>query len=55
MNYIPGGLTETRGRQVKQFFSVRTKVSLSRLCTERHMAAGIEELPYFISASDIEK
>jgi hypothetical protein len=23
MTYVPGGLTETRGRQVKQFFSVR--------------------------------
>jgi len=56
MNYIPGGLTETRGRQVKQFFSVRgQKYPYPDYALNGIWQQEFEELPYFISASDIEK
>ena len=56
MNFVPGGLIETRGRQVKQFFSVRGQ----RYPYPDYALNGVwqqefEELPYFFSASDIEK
>jgi len=56
MAYIPGGLTETRGRQVKQFFSVRgQKYPYPDYALNGIWQQEFEELPYFISASDIEK
>ena len=56
MNYIPGGLTETRGRQVKQFFSVRgQKYPYPDYALNGIWQQEFEELPYFFSASDIEK
>jgi len=56
MKYVPGGLTETRGRQVKQFFSVRgQKYPYPDYALNGIWQQEFEELPYFISASDIEK
>ena len=56
MTYVPGGLTETRGRQVKQFFSVRgQKYPYPDYALNGIWQQEFEELPYFISASDIEK
>ncbi len=56
INYIPGGLTETRGRQVKQFFSVRgQKYPYPDYALNGIWQQEFEELPYFFSASDIEK
>jgi outer membrane receptor protein involved in Fe transport len=56
MNYVPGGLTETRGRQVKQFFSVRgQKYPYPDYAINGIWQQEFEELPYFFSTSDIEK
>lgn len=56
MNYIPGGLIETRGRQVKQFFSVRgQKYPYPDYAINGVWQKEFEELPYFFSASDIEE
>jgi outer membrane receptor protein involved in Fe transport len=56
MNYIPGGFTETRGRQVKQFFSVRgQKYPYPAYAINGVWQKEFEELPYFFSASDIEE
>ena len=55
MKYIPGAMVETRGRKVKQFFSVRGQ----RYPYPDYALNGIwqrefHELPYFFSASEIE-
>jgi iron complex outermembrane receptor protein len=56
MNYIPGGLIETRGRQVKQFFSVRgQKYPYPDYAINGVWQKEFEELPYFFSTSDIEE
>lgn len=56
MSYVPGGLIETRGRQVKQFFSVRgQKYPYPDYALNGIWQQEFEELPYFISAADIEK
>lgn len=56
MNYIPGGLVETRGRQVKQFFSVRgQKYPYPDYAINGVWQKEFEELPYFFSTSDIEE
>ncbi|MCU0473571.1 MAG: TonB-dependent receptor [Bacteroidales bacterium] len=56
MTFVPGGLTETRGRQVKQFFSVRgQKYPYPDYALNGVWQQEFEELPYFFSASDIEK
>jgi iron complex outermembrane receptor protein len=56
MTFVPGGLTETRGRQVKQFFSVRgQKYPYPDYALNGIWQQEFEELPYFISAADIEK
>lgn len=56
MNYFPGGLTETRGRQVKQFFSVRgQKYPYPDYAINGVWQKEFEELPYFFSATDIEE
>jgi iron complex outermembrane receptor protein len=56
MNYIPGAFIETRGRQVKQFFSVRgQKYPYPDYAINGALQKEFEELPYFFSASDIEE
>jgi hypothetical protein len=56
MKHIPGGLTETRGRKVKQFFSVRgQKYPYPDYAINGIWQKEFEELPYFFSASDIEE
>ncbi|MBW6500537.1 MAG: TonB-dependent receptor plug domain-containing protein [Bacteroidales bacterium] len=56
LNHVPGGLTETRGRQVKQFFSVRgQKYPYPDYAINGVWQKEFEELPYFFSASDIEE
>ncbi len=56
LNYIPGGLTESRGRQVKQFFSVRgQKYPYPDYSINGVWQKEFEELPYFFSATDIEE
>lgn len=56
MNYVPGALIETRGRQVKQFFSVRgQKYPYPGYAINGVWQKEFEELPYFFSASDIEE
>ena len=56
VNYVPGGLTETRGRQVKQFFSVRgQKYPYPDYAVNGVWQQEFQELPYFFSASDIEE
>lgn len=56
MNYVSGSLIETRGRQVKQFFSVRgQKYPYPNYALNGVWQQEFEELPYFFSASDIEE
>ena len=56
MNYIPGGLIETRGRQVKQFLSIRgQKYPYPDYAINGVWQKEFEELPYFFSTSDIEE
>jgi iron complex outermembrane receptor protein len=56
MNYVPGALIETRGRQVKQFFSVRgQKYPYPTYAINGVWQKEFEELPYFFSTSDIEE
>jgi outer membrane cobalamin receptor len=56
VNYVPGGLTETRGRQVKQFFSVRgQKYPYPDYAVNGVWQQEFQELPYFFSSSDIEE
>lgn len=56
MNFIPGALLETRGRQVKQFFSVRgQKYPYPDYAVNGVWQKEFEEMPYFFSASDIEE
>lgn len=56
MKYIPGAFTETRGRKVKQFFSVRgQKYPYPDYAINGIWQKEFHELPYFISAGDIEE
>jgi iron complex outermembrane receptor protein len=56
MNYIPGALIETRGRQVKQFFSVRgQKYPYPDYAVNGVWQKEFEEIPYFFSTSDIQE
>jgi iron complex outermembrane receptor protein len=56
MNYIPGALIETRGRQVKQFFSIRgQKYPYPDYAVNGVWQKEFEELPYFFSTSDIQE
>ncbi|HLP74632.1 MAG TPA: TonB-dependent receptor [Bacteroidales bacterium] len=56
MNFVPGALIETRGRQVKQFFSVRgQKYPYPDYAVNGVWQKEFEEIPYFFSASDIEE
>lgn len=54
LKYVPGGLTETRGRQVKQFFSVRgQKYPYPDYAVNGVWQQEFQELPYFFPAADI--
>ncbi len=56
MKYVPGAFTESRGRKVKQFFSVRgQKYPYPDYAINGIWQKEFHELPYFISASDIEE
>jgi len=56
MQYIPGAWIETRGRKVKQFFSVRgQKYPYPEYALDGAWQREFYELPYFFSSSDIEK
>ncbi len=55
INYVPSGFIETRGRQVKNFFSVRgQKYPYPDYAINGIWQQEFEELPYFFSTSDIE-
>ncbi len=56
MKYVPGAMIETRGRKVKEFFSLRGQ----RYPYPRFSIGGVwqrefEELPYFFSARNFER
>lgn len=54
LKFVPGGLTETRGRQVKQFFSVRgQKYPYPDYAVNGVWQQEFQELPYFFPAADI--
>jgi hypothetical protein len=56
MQYIPGGFVETRGRKVKQFFSVRGQTyPYPEFALNGAWQREFHELPYFYASSDIEK
>jgi outer membrane cobalamin receptor len=56
MQYVPGAWIETRGRKVKQFFSVRgQKYPYPEYALDGAWQREFYELPYFFSSSDIEK
>ncbi len=56
MQYIPGGFVESRGRKVKQFFSVRGQTyPYPEYALNGAWQREFHELPYFYSSADIEK
>lgn len=56
LKYVPGGWTETRGRKVKQFFSIRgQKYPYPSYSINGIWQKEFEELPYFFNSSNIEK
>lgn len=56
MKYIPGALIETRGRKVKQFFSVRgQKYPYPEYAINGAWQREFHETPYFFSTADIER
>ncbi|HEX2977134.1 MAG TPA: TonB-dependent receptor plug domain-containing protein [Bacteroidales bacterium] len=56
LNYLPGAMIETRGRQVKQFFSIRgQKYPYPDYAINGVWQKEFEELPYFFSTSDIQE
>ena len=56
MQYIPGALVETRGRKVKQFFSMRGQTyPYPEYAVNGSWQREFHELPYFFSSADIEK
>jgi outer membrane receptor protein involved in Fe transport len=56
MQYIPGALVETRGRKVKQFFSMRGQTyPYPEYALNGSWQREFHELPYFFSSADIEK
>ncbi len=56
MQYIPGAMLETRGRKVKQFFSVRGQTyPYPEYAINGAWQREFHELPYFFSSADIEK
>jgi outer membrane cobalamin receptor len=56
LKYVPGGLTETRGRKVKQLFSVRgQKYPYPTYSINGIWQKEFEEMPYFFNSSNIEE
>lgn len=56
LKYVPGGWTETRGRKVKQFFSVRgQKYPYPSYSINGIWQKEFDELPYFFNSSNIEE
>jgi len=56
LNYLPGAWTETRGRKVKQFFSIRGQTyPYPEYVINGAWQREFLELPYFISSAEIEK
>ncbi len=56
MKFVPGAVTETRGRKVKQFFSVRgQKYPYPEYAINGTWLREFHEMPYFISANNIEE
>jgi hypothetical protein len=56
LEYVPGAWIETRGRKVKQFFSVRgQKYPYPEYAVDGAWQREFHETPYFFSASNIER
>jgi len=56
LNYVPGAWVETRGRKVKQFFSVRgQKYPYPEYAVDGALFREFHEVPYFFSTADIER
>ena len=56
MKYVPGALIETRGRKVKQFFSIRgQRYPYPDYAVNGAWQREFLETPYFFSANDIER
>jgi len=56
LKYVPGAWIETRGRKVKQFFSVRgQKYPYPGYAIDGTWQREFHETPYFFSSSDIER
>ncbi|MBN1291864.1 MAG: methyltransferase domain-containing protein [Candidatus Latescibacteria bacterium] len=56
MEYVPGAWMETRGRKVKQFFSVRgQKYPYPDYAIDGALYREFHELPYFFSSHDIDR
>ena len=56
MQYIPGGLIESRGRKVKQFFSIRGQTyPYPEFSLNGSWQREFHELPYFFPSSEIER
>ena len=55
LQYLPGSLVETRGRKVKQFFSIRgQRYPYPEYAINGAWQREFHELPYFFSTADIE-
>ena len=56
LQYVPGAWIETRGRKVKQFFSVRgQKYPYPEYALDGALFREFHEMPYFFSSRDIER
>ena len=56
LEYIPGAWVETRGRKVKQFFSVRgQKYPYPDYAIDGALYREFHEIPYFFATEDIER
>jgi len=56
MQYVPGGLIESRGRKVKQFFSIRGQTyPYPEFSLNGSWQREFHELPYFFPSSEIER
>jgi len=56
MQYVPGGLIESRGRKVKQFFSIRGQTyPYPEFSLNGSWQREFHELPYFFPSTEIER
>lgn len=56
LEYVPGAWVETRGRKVKQFFSVRgQKYPYPEYAVDGALFREFYEMPYFFSSTEIER